>query len=168
MTGLSFYTAQPLERDSMIVQVPRELCITSSSALEATQLILTSITGSSSVLQPDSLPAPDWILLYLVLSRLAEEFLAIAGESGPPDDIADLFEHLPYVSRRASRRRYTFRLPSWPCLPTHRSSDPPKGGCARPLSIINAPSRSSLVRWFNRRRDIPLPCTYSLPCSQSA
>ena len=98
MTGLSFYTAQPLERDSMIVQVPRELCITSSSALEATQLILTSITGSSSVLQPDSLPAPDWILLYLVLSRLAEEFLAIAGESGPPDDIADLFEHLPYVS----------------------------------------------------------------------
>ncbi|SPO24882.1 related to RKM1 - SET-domain lysine-N-methyltransferase [Ustilago trichophora] len=96
VTGLSFYTAQPLPRDTTVIRVPKELCITSTSALEQVQLILRNVGGTEAVLEPSSLPAPDWILLYLVLSRLAEEYLTLASEDA--EEVERVFVHLPYVS----------------------------------------------------------------------
>ncbi|SPO22709.1 related to RKM1 - SET-domain lysine-N-methyltransferase [Ustilago trichophora] len=96
VTGLSFYTAQPLPRDTTVIQVPKELCITSKSALEQTQSILQRLGRTETVLEPSSLPAPDWILLYLVLSRLAEGYLALASED--EHEIRQIFVHLLYVS----------------------------------------------------------------------
>ncbi|TKY85130.1 hypothetical protein EX895_006210 [Sporisorium graminicola] len=55
-----------------------------------------TISGSPLELDPASLPAPDWILLYLMLSRLAEEYLA--SRRRDEDGVRAVFMHLTYVS----------------------------------------------------------------------
>ncbi|CDU24539.1 related to RKM1-SET-domain lysine-N-methyltransferase [Sporisorium scitamineum] len=96
VTGLSFYTSQPFPQDTTVVRVPKELCITSSAALQRVQLLLRELSGSALELDPASLPPPDWILLYLVLSRLAEEYLTSAPEGA--NKLNYVFTHLPYIS----------------------------------------------------------------------
>ncbi|SNX82370.1 related to RKM1 - SET-domain lysine-N-methyltransferase [Melanopsichium pennsylvanicum] len=96
-TGLSFYTAQPLPKDTTVIQVPKQLCITSSSARQCIQLIFEKLGGSELHFEEVSLPAPDWILLYLVLTRLADQFLSIAS-AGNGEEVKKMFMHLDYVS----------------------------------------------------------------------
>ncbi|EST06397.1 hypothetical protein PSEUBRA_004293 [Kalmanozyma brasiliensis GHG001] len=93
-TGLSFYTSQPLPPDTTVIQVPSSLCITSSSAFERIQKLCEVCTDRTTDIDQSSLPAADWILLYLVLSRLAIDF--------PSSDehawLSSVFTHLPYVA----------------------------------------------------------------------
>ena len=95
-TGLSFYTTEPLPRDTTVIQVPKALCITSTSALDRIQVIFGALNGADAALNAASLPAPDWILLYLVLSRLAEGYLATQSEGA--EELKRGFAHLPYVA----------------------------------------------------------------------
>lgn len=93
-TGLSFYTAHPLPADTTVIQVPHSICITSSTSFERIQQLCTISDGKPSNIQQASLPAADWTLLYLVLSRLAGEHLS----SGQDDWLRDVSTHLPYVA----------------------------------------------------------------------
>lgn len=95
LTGLSFYTAAPLPPDTTVIEVPKTLCITSASALSRIQLLLETL-GSTGRLGGEELPAPDWILLYLVLSRLAEQYFSTSTER--KEELEGVFTHLAYIS----------------------------------------------------------------------
>ncbi|KAJ9477745.1 Ribosomal lysine N-methyltransferase 1 [Pseudozyma hubeiensis] len=92
LTGLSFYTSSPLPRDTTVIRVPSELCITCTTAFERVQHLVTSL-GSDVQLDHEALPSADWILLYLVLSRIALEYLSSTKDGG----LEEVFAHLPYV-----------------------------------------------------------------------
>ncbi|GAC97294.1 predicted lysine methyltransferase [Pseudozyma hubeiensis SY62] len=92
LTGLSFYTSSPLPRDTTVIRVPSELCITSTSAFDQIQQLARSL-GSGLQLEYEALPSADWILLYLVLSRIALEYLSSAKDEA----LEKVFAHLPYV-----------------------------------------------------------------------
>lgn len=94
-TGLSFYTAEPLARDTTVIRVPKGLCITSVTARERIEALLAAFGISDSGLEASSLPAPDWILLYIATCRLATEYLSTASE--PSEVLAAALPHLPYV-----------------------------------------------------------------------
>lgn len=94
-TGLSFYTSEPLASDTTVIRVPSTICITSRIAFDRIQLLLEQPSGPSRSLDIDALPRADWVLLYLVLSRLAAEYLAIHPQESRLEGI---FTHLPYVT----------------------------------------------------------------------
>ncbi|PWZ01043.1 SET domain-containing protein [Testicularia cyperi] len=92
LTGLSVYAATPLPPDTTVVTVPASLCITSEVAYEQVCRLL-SRAGATSLPQHSELPVPDWILLYLVLCRIAIEH-ASSTNAFP----SDLLPHLTYVA----------------------------------------------------------------------
>lgn len=98
LTGLSFYTASVLSKDTTVIRVPTSLCITSSSAFAQIQLLFRTLNSSSQPLVQDNLPKADWVLLYLVLTRLASSFLSTTSSSEHGfAQIKDLFVHITYV-----------------------------------------------------------------------
>ncbi|CBQ70394.1 conserved hypothetical protein [Sporisorium reilianum SRZ2] len=95
-TGLSFYTAHPLPANTTVISVPTHLCITSTSALAHIKTLLRTLCGSDVQLDPTTLPAADWTLLYLVLTRLAAEYLAAHPHASL--ELTKIFTHLAYVA----------------------------------------------------------------------
>lgn len=92
-TGLSFYTAKQLARDTTVMRVPSNICITSSSAFGSIRRFVQSCSCDGS-LDLEALPRADWILLYLVLCRVAAEYLTTTQDVW----LESVFAHVVYVS----------------------------------------------------------------------
>lgn len=93
VTGLSVYTSAPVPKNTTVVTVPASLCITTSIAHQHICELIHALKPSAAPKDPlakAALPEPDWILLYCVLCRLAQD-------QEPGEWIKHLV-HIPYVS----------------------------------------------------------------------
>lgn len=98
-TGLSFYTSSRLPKDTAVIKVPRKLCITSHSAFLRIEQLLKVIDEYEGVdPKEEKLPKSDWILLYLVVCRLALEYLSSHPGCEEEQKLREVLTHLPYVA----------------------------------------------------------------------
>lgn len=123
-TGLSFYSSEPLPKDTTVIKVPSELCITSHSAFVRIQrLFKGEYEDWEEKMKEEDLPKADWILFYLVLSRVAIDYLSTYPDAEDRAKVTDCLAHLPYVAH----------IPSVIETPLHYSSAELNLLCQTPL-----------------------------------